>query len=372
MPGTAQPDRATADRGKLGGDTKRAADAAVAKQKADDDASAEAQAGAERRRAEEDRQQRAAAEAKRIADEQAARRDPALSVSPGSGKLFRDGLANAQPCPMCPEMVVVPSGSFTMGAPVSEPSGTCASPTGGSPCSDNEGQVTVSIARPFAVGKFAVTRGEFAFFAAETGHKVDGGCRAWTGIGSGYKLQADLSWHFVGFTQDERHPVVCINWNDAKAYAAWLSSKTGKSYRLLSEAEQEYVTRAATTTPFWWGSSISTSQANYNGNYTFAGGSKGEYRSKTVPVDSFAPNPWGLYQVHGNVSEWTEDCWNDSNMGNPGNGTARTSGDCSRRVVRGGSWTSSPQSLRAAHRYWFTTDDRNNANGFRLARTLNP
>ena len=93
---------------------------------------------------------------------------------------------------------------------------------------------------------------------------------------------------------------------------AWLSRKTGKTYRLLSEAEREYVARAGTTTPFWWGSTISTSQANYDGNYTYGGGPKGEYRQKTVPVDSFQPNPWGLYQVHGNVWEWVEDCWNDS------------------------------------------------------------
>ena len=144
---------------------------------------------------------------------------------------------------------------------------------------------------------------------------------------------ADKSWRAPGFAQDDRHPVVCVNWNDAKAYAEWLSSKTGKTYRLLSEAEREYVTRAGTTTPFWWGTSITPQQANYNGNFLYAGGgSKGEYRQRTVPVDSFEPNPWGLYNVHGNVWEWTEDCWNASNSGNPGNGSARTTGDCRLRV----------------------------------------
>jgi formylglycine-generating enzyme required for sulfatase activity len=149
-------------------------------------------------------------------------------------------------CSDCPEMVVVPSGRFTMGSPTSEPQRD-----------DGEAQVPVLIARPYAVGKFAVTRGEFAVFATETGHKTDGGCllRA----GNTWKLQADRSWRSVGFTQDDRHPVVCISWNDAKAFAAWLSSKTGKSYRLPSEAEREYVTRAGTTTPFWWGSSITPS-----------------------------------------------------------------------------------------------------------------
>ena len=132
--------------------------------------------------------------------------------------------------------------------------------------------------------------------------------------------------------------MVCVNWNDAKAYVAWLSKTTGKTYRLLSEAEREYVARAGTTTPFWWGATISTSQANYDGNYTYAGGSKGEWRKATVAVDSFAANPWGLYNVHGNVWEWTEDCWNEKNAGNPGNGSARTNGDCGCRVLRGGSW----------------------------------
>ena len=97
----------------------------------------------------------------------------------------------------------------------------------------------------------------------------------------------------------------------------------------LSEAEREYVARAGTTTPFWWGSSITPEQANYNGNYVYAGGgSKGEYRAKTVPVKSFKPNPWGLYQVHGNVWEWVEDCWNDSYSGAPADGSAWTTGDC--------------------------------------------
>jgi hypothetical protein len=166
--------------------------------------------------------------------------------------------------------------------------------------------------------------------------------------------------------------VINVNWNDAKAYAAWLSQKTGKSYRLLSEAEREYVACAGTTTPFWWGPSITPKQANYDGSVEpyKGGGSKGEYRQRTVPVDSFEANPWGLYQVHGNVWEWTEDCWNDSNAGNPGDGSARTSGDCRHRTRRGGSWLSYPRDLRTSARGWSNIGFRAVTGGFRLARTL--
>ena len=129
-----------------------------------------------------------------------------------------------------------------------------------------------------------------------------------------------------------KRPVINVNWEDAKAYTAWLSRKSGKTYRLLSEAKRENVTRAGTTTPFWWRSSITPKQANYNGNHTYAGGgSKAEYRQRTVPIDSFEPNPWGLYNVHGNVWEWTADCWNGSNSGNPGDGRPRTIGTCTQR-----------------------------------------
>ena len=292
------------------------------------------------------------------APEDAARPEPARSVQPGSGQSFRDRLANGQPCLTCPEMVVVPNGKFTMGSPKREPERE-----------SDEDQVLVSIAKPFAVGKFAVTRGEFAGFVEETGYKTDGGCYDW----SGSEWNLPKSWRAPGFTQDNRDPVVCVSWNDAKAYVRWLSSKTGKTYRLLSESEREYVTRAGTTTPFWWGNSITPSQANYDGNYVYAGGgSKGEFRRRTVPVDSFKPNPWGLYNVHGNVWDWTEDCWNDSNDGNPGNGSARTTGDCRNRVVRGGSWNISPQDLRSANRNG-PHHRRPELNiGFRVGRTLTP
>jgi formylglycine-generating enzyme required for sulfatase activity len=163
-----------------------------------------------------------------------------------------------------------------------------------------------------------------------------------------------------------------VSWGDAKAYTAWVSHKTGKTYNLLSESEREYVTRAGTTTPFWWGSSITPKQANYNSSYLYqGGGSKGAYAAQTVPVDSFAPNPWGLYQVHGNVWEWTDDCWNDNNRGSLDTRAARTrNSDCDRHVVRGGSWYDSPVFLRSASRGNYPTDNRSDSFGFRVARIL--
>ena len=288
-------------------------------------------------------------------------RDPIAALMPGSGKSSRDRLADGRECPFCPEMVVVPAGRFTMGSPADEPERV----------QDNESQVPVTIAKPFAVGRFAVTRGEFAAFVTATGHNMDGGCWVDAG-GSEKKEQADRDWRSPGFAQTDRHPVVCVNWHDAKAYVAWLSFATGKSYRLLSEAEREYVTRAGTTTPFWWGSAISAKQANYNGTAEryHGGGSKGKWRKETVTVDSFAANPWGLYNVHGNVWEWTEDCWNQSNAGNPGDGTARARGNCTYRIIRGGCWDCAPTELRSAVRGKDYPGDRDDYAGLRLARTL--
>lgn len=329
-------------------EAKRQADATEAKRKADE---------AEQKRlaaakAEEDRQ-KAAAEAKRKADEEAARRDPIAALAPASKQFARDRLANGQACLFCPEMVVVPAGNFSMGSTSSEIAAV--KKEFNSNWYDNEGpQHRVTIQRPFAVGRFAVT------FAEWDACLADGGC-------NGHK-PSDQGWG------RDKQPVINVSWDDAKGYAAWLSRKTGKTYRLLSEAEREYAARAGTTTAFWWGPSISTRQANYDGNFSYAGSPKGEYRQRTLPVDSFEANPWGLYQVHGNVWEWMEDCWHDSYQGAPGDGSAWATNcsDAGRRVVRGGSWYSYPRFLRSANRYWFTTVDRVSFLGFRLARTLNP
>lgn len=248
------------------------------------------------------------------------------NIEPGSGKSIKD-------CANCPEMVVAPSGSFMMGSPPDEPERL-----------EGEGpQHMVTIAKPFAIGKFSVTFEEWDVCVA------NGGCR-------GYK-PSDAGWG------RGTRPVTDVSWDDAKAYVSWLSKKTGKTYRLPTEAEREYVTRAGTTTRFWWGSSILSANVNYSGKYLFGGG-------KTVPVDSYKPNPWGLYQVHGNVVEWVEDCWHDSYKGAPKDGSAVTVGGCKTRVLRGGSWSLDPSYLRAASRYWDFRASRFHDNGFRVARTL--
>jgi formylglycine-generating enzyme required for sulfatase activity len=208
----------------------------------------------------------------------------------------------------------------------------------------DEAQVRVTIAKPFAAGEYAVTFDKWHACVA------DGEC--------GGHEPSDEGWG-RGW-----RPVINVSWDDAQRYVSWISRKTGKTYRLLSKTEREYVTRAGTTTAFWWGSSITPKQAHYQYSPLVR---------QTLPVDSFAPNPWGLYNVHGNVWEWTEDCWNVSNSGNPRDGSARTSGDCSGRVLRGSSWSNGSQrNLRAAARDWKNSGSGGNSVGFRLARTLTP
>ena len=286
--------------------------------------------------------------------------DVAIGVYPDKKSLTR----SYQPgdkfkdCIDCPEMVVVPAGDFMMGSPESEKERR-----------DDEGpRHKVTIPAKFAVGKFEITRVQYATFVNETNHEAEDKC--WTYEDDVVSYRSQRSYKNPAFDQDHTHPVVCVNWNDAKAYVRWLSRITKKTYRLLSEAEWEYVARAKTDTPFWWGDSISTSQANYDGNYVY-NGSKGKYHKKTVPVDSFEANQFGLYNLHGNVLEWVEDCWHDSYHGAPEDGTAWTKGEgCINRVLRGGSWGSHPDVLRSAYRGWSDMSSRNNYIGFRVARTL--
>ena len=241
-------------------------------------------------------------------------------------------------CDGCPDLVVIPAGEFMMGSPESEEGHN-----------DSEGPQHGVTVRSFALGVTEVTFNEWA--ACVRG----GGC-------NGYRPD-DRGWG-AGV-----RPVINVSYEDAQAYVSWLSEETGAAYRLPSEAEWEYAARAGTTTPFHTGATISTDQANYDGNHVYGSGRRGTYRERTTPVGTFPPNAFGLYDVHGNVLEWVNDCWHDSYRGAPSDGTAWTAGgNCGRRVLRGGSWFFSP--LRSADRGSFRTEDRSDHAGFRVARTL--
>jgi formylglycine-generating enzyme required for sulfatase activity len=272
-------------------------------------------------------------------------------------------------------MVVIAAGRFLMGSSDSEPERQ----------SDEGPPHGVAVQTPFALGRCEVRVGEFRAFVEDTGYRseaeragADGqppGCYSWIAGEKRVSQRPDLNWRNPGFPQSEDDPVACVSWNDARAYAHWLSLRTGEPYRLPSEAEWEYATRAGTATPFWTGDCIHTDQANYDGNYDYNGcGAKtGLYREQTVPAGSLPANPWGLHEVAGNVWEWVADCWHGGYQGAPSDGRAwgeAGDGDCARRVVRGGGWGSKPWILRSAFRYGNSPDEAFYVVGFRLARTL--
>jgi formylglycine-generating enzyme required for sulfatase activity len=291
---------------------------------------------------------------------------PTQAAHPQPGSTLKD-------CADCPELVVIPAGRFTMGSRPTEQALANAADVSKTHTDRESAQHAVSV-RSFAAGKYAVTKGEFAAFAQAKGYQTEAeagdGCFGWTG--TEWKKDKAYNWRSVGFAQSNDHPVVCVSWNDAQAYIQWLNQTSGKAFRLLSEAEREYATRAGTQTAFWWGDSINTSKANYNGNFQYNGSPKGQYRQATVPVGSFNANPFGLYNVHGNVWEWTEDCFHDNYNGAPTDGSAWTTncGGTERRAIRGGSWTSFPAFLRSASRFSYTPNSRVGFTGLRVARTL--
>jgi formylglycine-generating enzyme required for sulfatase activity len=250
-----------------------------------------------------------------------------VSPSPAPGQTFRDTLRLGGEGPL---MAVISAGRFMMGSFENEPERR-----------DNEGpQHAVIIAQSFALGVYAVTFAEYDRFCQETGRKKSD----------------DEDW------KRENRPVINVSWHDAQAYCAWLCDQTGQSYRLPSESEWEYACRAGTVTPFNTGDTINSYQVNF-----------GVTHKKTLPVGSFPPNKFGLYDMHGNVWEWTQDCWHKDYQNAPGDGSAwleQDGGDCNRRVVRGGSWDYNPLDLRSASRNRFFTDNTFIFLGFRIARAL--
>ncbi len=238
---------------------------------------------------------------------------PAVGVYAGGtqpGTVFRD-------CPDCPEMVVMPTGSFAMG-----------SRAGGK---DEKPVYQVSFGYPFAVGKYEVTQVQW---------------------------QAVMGSNPSRFKGDHR-PVEGVSWKDAQEFLRKLTAKTGRTYRLLSEAEWEYVARAGAKTKFWWGNGIDSGKSNYRRQV-----------GETTPVGRYPANAFGLYDVHGNVWEWVADCWNESYFNAPNDGLARATGECDYRVLRGGSWFDESRALRLTKRYRSKISFRSKFNGFRVASTL--
>jgi formylglycine-generating enzyme required for sulfatase activity len=248
-------------------------------------------------------------------------------------------------CEGCPVMAVVPAGRYRIGSPPGERGRS----------SDEGPQQDVVIRQPFAVGRTEVSFDEWFACLAE------GGCNAHApsdhGFGRGKK------------------PVIFVSWKDAQAYVAWLSRKTGATYRLLSEAEWEYAARGCTSpscpaTVFWFGDRIDPEQANYDWNISYQGSPKILPLRRTVEIDRSQSNPFGLLHMHGNVREWVQDCWNSTLAGVPPDASPRLTGDCTSRVVRGGSWKDDPKDLRSAKRHWEEQGWRDQYTGFRVARSL--
>jgi formylglycine-generating enzyme required for sulfatase activity len=241
-------------------------------------------------------------------------------AAPEPGETFRD-------CPDCTEMVVVPSGEFDMGsrdAPFESP------------------PHHVTISRPFAIARRETTFSEWDACVA------DGACK--------YKPD-DHGWG------RGNQPLIDVSWEDAKVFVVWLTRKTGRTYRLPSEAEWEYSARAGTTSKFWWGNDVGKSKANCDG----CGDTP---LRKPMPAGSFRPNGFGLYDTSGNAYEWVEDCWNDTYANAPQDGSAWKTGQCSQRVLRGGSFANKIDAATSAARFRYDVDVRYYANGFRVVRDI--
>jgi formylglycine-generating enzyme required for sulfatase activity len=274
-------------------------------------------------------------------------------------------------------MVVVPQGRFTMGAPAGEEERENL-PDQSQLRGRSVPQHLVTIRHKFAIGKFDVTRDEYARFVAETHRPDPDSCI--TIDASATFIATNGNWHSPGFPQTGRDPVVCVGWDDAQAYVSWLSAKTKHVYRLPTEAEWEYAARAGTTTARYFSDNPAEFCRHTNvgdlGYFELHPGDSGVNRACrdgyafTSPVGSFPPNQYGLSDMLGNVLDWTEDCWNANYSGAPTDGTAWLTGDCSRRVVHGGSWDMDVRAARSAMRRAPPTSHRNTTLGFRVARTL--
>ena len=271
---------------------------------------------------------------------------------------------------------MLPQGSFVMGAPPEE--------------EEHENvpdyfrghsvpQHLVTIRYRLAIAKFDVTRDEYAQFVTETNRPDPDSCFGPDTSGRENDIKG-ANWHSPGFPQAGRDPVVCVNWDDAQAYVAWLSAKTGHVYRLPTEAEWEYAARAGTTTARYFSASpaelcryVNHADLDYSEQNPHDSDVNRECRDGyafTSPVGSFAPNQFGLYDMLGNVWQWTEDCWNDNYNAAPSDGSSWQNGNCGRRVVRGAAFSNVPGLVLSAVRGGYKSSGRDHSGGFRVARTL--
>ncbi len=240
------------------------------------------------------------------------------------GESFKD-------CPRCPEMVVIPGGEFIMGS------------TNKKSKKNQKPAHPVTIRGPLAVSKYEITFDEWEACLEDSACKRQPDDHKW---GRG------------------RRPVVNISWDDTQEFTAWLSKKTGRTYRLLSEAEWEYAARAGATTGYWWGAKLKKNYANCRKCGTKWSG------KMSAPVGSFKPNQWGIYDMHANIWEWVQDCWTNDHQGAPKDGSARTDGNCGRKSVRGGSWYYYPQVAKSPSRDSHPTNLWSYNIGIRLGTAL--
>jgi formylglycine-generating enzyme required for sulfatase activity/DNA-binding winged helix-turn-helix (wHTH) protein len=277
-------------------------------------------------------------------------------------------LRNFKDCEDCPEMIALPVGEFMMGSPDSEFERR-----------EPEGRPRrVVIAGRFAIGRFEITVDQFSAFIADTGTIVGNQCRKIVGF-SGTSARwgsPEASFRQPGFEVTGKHPVVCMSWHDAQAYVAWLRRRTGKAYRLPTEAEWEYAGRAGTRTGYSFGDDPSelcayAKFADLGSRFGWRGGCRSDMATYgTVPVGSLKPNPWGLFDVHGNAWEWVEDCWTPNALEIPTDGSAFSHAGCEIGVIRGGSWAAGFGRVRSATRWPTPTAERYHHVGFRVALSL--
>jgi formylglycine-generating enzyme required for sulfatase activity len=259
-------------------------------------------------------------------------------------------------------MVILSAGQMVMGSPADEIGRD----------DDESPQWRVAVAA-FAIAETEVTRAQWQTFERASGHRATSGCLSRRD--DGYTNEAHLGWRYPGFTQTDEHPVVCVNWDDAQAYSHWLSSKTGHRYRLPTEREWEYAARAGTQTPYPWTEGVEqlcayanlADEALRRHQPRLPAQSCNDSHPHTAPVGSFTPNAWGLYDMHGNVMEWVQDCWSPRLNSDA---VYKAPLNCRSRVTRGGGWDLTGRYLRSAYRGKAPQANQGTATGFRLLRVL--